>query len=150
MDDATADQNHELNDTVADEYWQQIFTRDLSRGKYVTWMQNNAARSWTQRLARIRNGARADWVEQHRPDPEAWPLPHPPVVIWMPYSYVALCAGCYWLNHRVDNGAQAAGAALLHSLEHCDDPSALHRWGRPLKVWHDPRIADRPPEDWVG
>ena len=145
-----ADPDFDDDDTGADEYWERLFPPGHDRGTYFEWFRTNGARSWCQRIAVLRNEGRAHWIEQHGCNPVNWPLPHPPVVIWMPYTYVALCAGCYWLNHRVDNGAQAAGSTLLHTLEHCDDPADLERWGRPLKVWHDPRIEDRPPEDWVG
>ena len=150
MGDSPAGRNSARDQTAADEYWNRLFPLGRDRGAYFEWFRTNGARSWCQRMATIRNRARSDWIDQHGSDSAAWPLPHPPVVVWMPHSYTALCAECYWMNHRVNNGEEAGEAAIAHSLSRCHDEGALMRWGRPLKVWHDTRAKEKPPAEWVG
>ena len=144
-----ADPNFEPDYTGSNEYWEQMFPPDPTLNGFIRWKRSSTGVHMAERRAAIRNRGRADWVEQHGADPDAWPLAHPPLLIWVPSVYIGVCARCYWLNYMGSTGDASAEDAIKHSAEHGADREALERWGRPLKVWRDPRLKDVPPDQWV-
>lgn len=81
-----------------------------------------------------RNRGRADWTARHGPDPDAWPMPHPPGVVWIPDSFAAVCFRCLWIDDDAADLDDAERLAREHALSFLTRPfPALLR--EPLMVW---------------
>jgi len=52
-----------------------------------------------------------------RTEQAAWPLAHPPAVLWFPDSASAARLPCYWLDFSARKVATAAEAARRHAID---------------------------------
>ncbi len=75
-----------------------MFDLTAERTAFAQWKVYSTGVNVARQLAGARNRGRQSWLTEHGTDPERWPLPHPPLVLWLPYRPFAACAACTWLH----------------------------------------------------
>lgn len=109
--------------------------------KYRTSAVGIAKNAWT-----ACERAREDWCARYGADVSAWPLDHPPVVLWLPLIYYGACLRCTWIDVRKtrrDEVKVAGREARKHAISMGADPGAA----RALRIPVVGRVGvdDRPP-----
>lgn len=107
-------------------YHRQLFRRSDRTSGFARWKIESTGQPVARQLAVARDRAHTAWVAQHGPDPEAWELRHPPVVLWVPSSASPACLGCWWIGPSSPDPTTAAAASRQHAAA-----PAL----RPVTVW---------------
>lgn len=128
------------------QYHEQMFDLSTAESGFVRWKIQSTGVNISQQLAGARNRGRAEWLDKHGRDEAAWPLAHPPAVLWMPDTAWAACLRCYWLDNSVRKVSEAAASARRHSAQHINphDTIALRHLAKQLKVWRRDGPWDSP------
>ena len=126
-------------------YHEQMFDVSKARSGWIAWKINSTGVNIARQLVATRNAARLGYLAEHGPLEAAWPLPHPPAVLWMPHFAHAACLGCLWLMDGERGDAASAGAAArAHARERAPGRAELEQLlERPLPVL--PRSFDPQP-----
>lgn len=119
-----------------DEYHRQLYTITPATSGFVRWKITSSGMNVARQLAGARNMGRAVWEREHGADPAAWPLPHPPAVLWMPHIARAACLRCMWLGDSAGDPGAVAGAARRHAASFLPEASpAPPLLLQPIRVW---------------
>jgi hypothetical protein len=149
----TAARSARDNDAGWETYHEQMFDLSEAPNAFIRWKILSSGVNLARQLAGARNRGRAAWVAEHGQDPDAWPLPHPPAVLWMPTVASAACLRCLWLGYRgVGDPDEAAAAARGHAAEYVTADSAAARLllREPLPVWQRDDPYDEPGPQTAG
>ena len=135
------------DDTGWADYHGQLWNvKNVQRNSLASWKINSTGVNIARQLASARNRGLAAWVQAHG-SVEHWPLPHPPVVLWLSHSPYAACLGCTWIAGTLDMG-RAAALAREHASEGLsDDLHALVL--APIRVWRRDGPHDEPGPEWA-
>lgn len=132
------------DDAGWEDYHGQMFNLTPAPNTFIAWKRQSTGVNVARGLMAARNRGCAAWIADHGDDPDAWPLLHPPAVLWMPFAATAACLRCTWVHGpsalSVD---EAAVLARGHSEAHLPDSDqvTLLLW-RQLPVWRrDPEAA---------
>jgi hypothetical protein len=134
------------DETGSTEYHEQMFTITDETPGFVRWKILSAGLSVARSLAAARNHGRASWIAEYGADPSAWPLLHPPTVLWIPDSATAACFGCLWIDHRVSRPVDAGRAARQHASEFVTQSTEAGQQllAGPIRVWCREGPIDEP------
>ncbi len=125
------------NETGHEEYhWQMYGDRGESGDAWTRYKILTTGLNVARKHVAARNRGRADWIVRHGSDPDAWPMPHPPGVVWIPERFAAVCLRCLWLDYHAPFHADAEHSAREHarSFLPAGSPSGL-LLPEPLPVW---------------
>lgn len=119
------------------DYHRQRYAISSTTSGFARWKILSSGINICRQLAGARNLGRATYIREHGPDQTAWPLPHPPAVLWTPAMAHAACLGCMWLGDSSGDAGEAAGSARRHAASFLP-PSGpgLRLLLEPLPVWH--------------
>lgn len=125
------------DDTGWEDYHRQMFDLTPAPSAFIRWKRMSTGVNIARGLMGARNRAVKAWVAEHGVDTEAWPLAHPPAVLWMPHAATAACLRCTWVHGpqvlTVDDAAALArehAEAHLHGTKH-----AALALAAPVRVW---------------
>ena len=93
------------------------------RRTFIAWKRQSTGVNVARGLMAARNRAHAAWVEGHGPDPQGWPLPHPPVLMWMPFAATGACLRCHWVHGAKTLSVDEAALARAHARSYVDQGS---------------------------
>lgn len=134
----------EGDQALADVYHRTLWDVESVEDPFVRWMMRSTGMKIARGLAQARGRALAAWTAEHGEESEAWPLPHPPAVLWTPSVANAACLGCTWLarcDHTARGCAREARRHATGSIKGLNE----YQEGlltEPLTVWR----TDGPPD----
>jgi hypothetical protein len=119
------------------------------RSNFDAWKYATTAVDIARALWGSRERALLYWEAGLGPDPCAWPLAHPPVVLWSPYIARGACLACTWIDLEATSDLRRAGRrARKHSISAGDDPTVVRSLRVPISERGGP--IDKPlSEKWV-
>jgi hypothetical protein len=106
-----------------DDYCRQLCLKQHSES-YVQWMGQTFTHNLSMTLWGVRERARNVWITALGSAFDAWPVAHPPVVLFVPSMGTAACLGCTWVDRKSFSEAKlliATARARRHSVE-CGSP----------------------------
>lgn len=118
-----------------EEYHRQRYDLAGARDGFSRWKIQSSGVNVARQLASARNRGLAAWVRRHGPDPDVWPLAHPPAVLWLPSVAQSACLRCWWLGEVSSSADAAAVAARRHALQRGAEDSSVKHLLDPLAVW---------------
>ena len=113
------------------------------RSNFDAWKYATTAVDIARALWGSRERALLHWEADLGPDPGAWPLAHPPVVLWSPYIAHGACLACTWISAGAGSDLRRAGRrARKHSISAGDDPTVVRSLPRShQRTWWPDRQA---------
>lgn len=122
---------------LAAAYYDAMYDAAAAPSALVRWKMGSTGRRIANDLAAARTRSLAAWQAERGVDPDTWPLPHPPAVLWLPDVAVAVCLRCSWLDRHGHGVPEATTAARRHALEYLADGDVVARQilDAPLPVW---------------
>lgn len=127
------------------EFHQQMFDLSSAPSSWIRFKMLSTGVNIARQLLAARNRGRAAWVERWGSDPVAWPLAHPPVVLWLPYSATAACLRCLWIDDAPRSPEDAAASAREHARSLGDvRPEGEELLTQPLAVFRRDAPWDEP------
>jgi hypothetical protein len=133
------------------DYHKQMFPSFYSddTSPFLRWKAGSTGANIAQGLWEARERQRQLWQARFGDDPEAWPIAHPPVVLWMPYAADAACLACTWITPGAFGDPRLAGnEARAHALAHGADASLIQRLRVPVSSRRGPTYPPCP-MSWV-
>jgi len=118
LDDSAPRRGFNPTDEAWADYYRQMFPGHEHPGsafaawKYATTAVDVAVTCWE-----AREKGRVDWVAEHGSDSAAWPVLHPPFVLYLPQLYWAACLGCTWVLRGGRDPSTAQALAAGHTAE---------------------------------
>ena len=132
------------------DYYRQLYPGHANpQSGFQVWKYATTAVDITRGFWVARERARATWEAEHRDDASAWPISHPPVVLWLPAIAKAACLACTWIDPNGDADPSVVGEiARRHSIGHGADLESVRRLRVPISARQG--VSDEPLErTWV-
>jgi hypothetical protein len=79
------------------------------RSGFDAWKYKTTAVAITEGLWEVRERAVRRWKRIHGLDPGAWPVAHPPAVLWIPWIAHGACVTCTWIDVDGTGDVRSAG-----------------------------------------
>jgi hypothetical protein len=130
------------------DYYRQIFPGHSNpRTAYDSWKYASTAVNITRQLWETRERGRNLFIEHHGPNADHWPVPHPPVVLWIPVVLHPACLRCTWIT-SVGSAEEAGQVARAHAFEHVPRSSRVAQYRVPV-LPRNGAVDDPPPAQWL-
>lgn len=122
------------------DYFRQLFPGHAHpESEFDAWKYASTGVNVTRALWDARERIRAQWESEQGSDPSAWPVVHPPLVVWMPMAANPACLQCTWIGSSTGSSVELAGShARDHSIEHGSDADTVRRLQVPIGQRYPP------------
>jgi hypothetical protein len=128
------------------EFYRQLFPGHTTpRTGFEAWKFGSTAVNVTRQLWEARSRAEQRYEQRWGEDPDRWPIPHPPVLLWLPECFHAACLRCEWIHGGGSRRRPEALLAHAHAVEHGAPPALVSLRPIPVAARNGP-TDPRPPE----
>jgi hypothetical protein len=132
------------------EIHRQMFDPTIPLSGFGQWKVMSTVANVARSYASSRNRALRAWEAKHGTDRNVWPVPHPPVVLWIPDRSVAGCLRCLWIDACIPIPAAVAMSARHHAAQHLPPGDAIPALlARPIRIWCRDAPEDPPGDEFA-